>query len=94
MEFTGVKLVGGAELFRSSGEGRGRSGVEGHGRSTRWRRLRRARGTVDREEDRLPRLGAMEIPADGAKARWRGRRGGEHDHRGSVLECGRGATVR
>jgi hypothetical protein len=33
-----------------------------------------AGGAVEREEDRLPRLGAVEMLAGGAKARWRGRR--------------------
>jgi hypothetical protein len=32
---------------------------------------------VEREEDMLPCSGTEEMPAGGAEARWRGRRGGE-----------------
>jgi hypothetical protein len=59
--------MGGAH--HSGGEGRGKSGGEGHDRSTRSRMTRRARGTMEREEDEPLRFGAMEMPAGGAKGR-------------------------
>jgi hypothetical protein len=55
-------------------------------------------GAVEREEDRLPRLGAVEMTVSGVEAQWRGRHGGERSHRGDAAERGSerccGAAVR
>jgi len=43
-----------------------------------------ARGAVVRKEDRLPRLGVVEMSPGRAEARWRGRCYGERGHRGGA----------
>jgi hypothetical protein len=68
-------------------------------RSPRW-----VGGAVEREEDGLPCSGAKEMPASQAKARWRGRHGGEGcsvesagakvARRSAVVEGYRSASVR
>jgi hypothetical protein len=79
---------------RSNEEGHDKSSGEGRGGSARWRKSRRSGGAVEREEDRLSHLGAVEMLAGGAEARWRGRHGRERGRRGRVVERYRGATVR
>jgi hypothetical protein len=58
------------------------------------RRLRQSGGVVEREGDRLPCSGAVEMPAGGAESWWRGRHGRECGRRGGATVCGRGAAMR
>jgi hypothetical protein len=99
MEFTSVELAGGEELAAPV-EKATTGPVE---KAMAGLALEKG-GTVEREEDGPSCSGVEEMPADGAEALWRGRRGEEESavestvvkaaRRSAVAESCRGATVR